>query len=122
MKQTSSSFLSRLARFGAGLVLAAFALATSAFAQGTGSVAGSVVSTATRNALQGAVVSAPALGRTELTDNAGAFIMQGVPAGTVQLTVSYAGFEERKLSVTVTAGQVARADAEMKPAQAIVMD
>ena len=122
MKQTSSSFLSRLARFGAGLVLAAFALATSASAQGTGSVAGSVVSTATRNALQGAVVSAPALGRSELTDNAGAFLMQGVPAGTVQLTVSYAGFEERKLTVTVTAGQVARADAEMKTAQTIVMD
>ena len=53
MKTPRNSFLSRLALLGAGLLLAV----SSALAQGAGSVAGSVVSTATRNALQGAVVS-----------------------------------------------------------------
>ena len=122
MKTPSSLFVSRLARVSAGLLLAAVASATSASAQVTGSVAGSVVSTATRNALQGAVVSAPSLGRSELTDSSGAFLLQGLPAGNLELTVSYSGFEDRKLPVVVRAGQVTRIDAEMKPAQAILMD
>ena len=115
MKTPSSSFLSRLARFSAGLFLAALLSATSASAQVTGSVAGAVVSTATRNALQGAVVSAPSLGRSELTDNSGAFLLQGLPAGNLELTISYSGFEDRKIPVVVRAGQVTRVDAEMKP-------
>jgi len=118
MKTPSNSFLSRLALVGAGLLLAV----SSAFAQGTGSVAGSVVSIATRNALQGAVVSIPALGRSELTDSAGTFLIQGVPAGNVELIVSYSGFEDRRIPVAVRAGQVTRAEAEMKSAQAIMLD
>ena len=48
----------------------------------TGNITGAVTSVGTKNALQGATVSIPALKRTEFTDNAGVFNFQGIPAGT----------------------------------------
>ena len=88
----------------------------------TGAVAGSVVSTATRNGLQGAVISVPALNRSEFTDNAGAFLIQGLPAGPVELVVSYNGFETRRITATVRARETTRVEADMKPSQTLVMD
>lgn len=89
---------------------------------GTGSVAGSVTSTSTRNALQGAVVSIPALNRTEFTDSAGTFLLGNVPSGSVELVISYSGFEDQRRTVAVRAGEAAKLDVDMKPSQALVMD
>jgi hypothetical protein len=88
----------------------------------TGAVAGTVVSTATRNALQGAVVTLPTLNRTELTDNAGSFLIQGLPAGPVELVVSYNGFETSRLTATVRPRETTRVEAGMKSAQTVVME
>jgi len=93
-----------------------------AHAQVTGVISGSVVSTATRNGLQGATVSVPAQGRAEFTDSAGLFLLQGVSPGAVEVVVSYSAFEVRRVTVTVRGGETARVEVEMKPAQAIVMD
>ncbi|MFM9090528.1 MAG: carboxypeptidase-like regulatory domain-containing protein, partial [Verrucomicrobiota bacterium] len=104
------------------LVLLTFLAGGAAHAQATGVISGSVVSTATRNGLQGATVSVPAQGRTEFTDSAGLFLLQGVSPGAVEVVVSYSAFEERRVTVTVRGGETARVEVEMKPAQAIVMD
>lgn len=103
------------------LFLAAVA-GVSAFAQGTGSVSGTITSAATRNALQGAVVSIPSLNRSELTDNAGAFTISGLPAGSLDVVISYAGFEETRRTVTVRAGEAARLDTDLKTANAVMME
>jgi iron complex outermembrane receptor protein len=89
---------------------------------GTGSVAGSVASADTRNALQGATVSIPALNRTEFTDNSGSFLLQNLPAGTIEVVVSYTGFNDEKRTVAVRAGETVRLEATMKPAPALMMD
>lgn len=104
------------------LFLVALLAGGTAHAQATGVISGSVVSTATRNGLQGATVSVPAQGRAEFTDSAGLFLLQGVSPGAVEVVVSYSAFEERRVTVTVRGGETARVEVEMKPAQAIVMD
>ncbi|WP_414661905.1 TonB-dependent receptor [Horticoccus sp. 23ND18S-11] len=101
----------------------AFALpAIRAAAAGTGSVAGSISSSTTRNALQGATVSVPALNRSEFTDGSGGFVLQDLPVGAVEVVISYSGFTDEKRSVTVRAGEVTRLDTEMKASQALMMD
>ncbi len=118
------SSLVRLLRSATSLV-AVLALCTGfahAAAAGSGSVSGSVTSASTRNALQGAVVSIPALNRSEFTDNAGTFTISDLPAGAVELVISYSGFEESRRTVTVRSGEVARLDADLKSTNAVMMD
>jgi TonB-dependent receptor len=74
-------------------------------ADATGVVSGTVSNAATRNLLEGARIDAPALGRSVLTDNAGRFTLGGVPAGNVELVVSYLGLDAKRETVTVGAGQ-----------------
>jgi TonB-dependent receptor len=109
-----------LLRFATGLFLA-FAAAAGAFAQATGAITGSVTSAETRNALQGAVVAIPSLNRTELTDSAGRFLIQNVPAGNHDLVINYNGFAELRRPVSVAMGTPARIDAEMKSSTGVVM-
>jgi TonB-dependent receptor len=81
------------------------ALVPSAFAAdaGRGQISGSVSSRSTGNALQGAEVKLPALGRSTLTDSAGHYVFFDVPAGEVSVTAAYSGFEEKSQPVTVAA-------------------
>lgn len=95
---------------------------TAALAQQTGAISGSVVSSSTRNGLQGASVRIPALNISEVTDNTGAFLLNNVPVGTVQLEFGYADFEEQRRTVTVTAGQTAQVQIQLKPADVITME
>lgn len=88
----------------------------------TGTVTGSVVSTATKNALQGATVAVSGLGRIELTDSAGSFLLRDLPAGPVEFVIAYAGFEEQRVSALVRAGQTATVEVSLKPAQAVMME
>ena len=115
---------SRLLRLATSLVLlfGLAGLAGRAAEAGTGSVSGTVLSTATNNALQGATVAISGLGRTELTDNAGAFLIRNLPAGPVEFVISYAGFEDQRVSATVRPGQTSTVEAAMKPAQAVMME
>jgi iron complex outermembrane recepter protein len=111
----------RLLRAATSLFLLITASAVLRAADG-GSITGSVTSSKTRNALQGATVTVPSLNRTELTDSAGAFAMPNLPAGQVEVIISYSGFEEERKTVMVQAGQATRLDSEMKPTGTIMMD
>ena len=95
---------------------------TAVLAQGTGSISGTVISATTRNGLQGASVRIPALNIAEITDNTGAFLLNNVPVGPVQLVIGYADFEEQRRTVTVTTGPAAPVMVELKPADIIMME
>src|SRR5688572_2919062 len=103
-------------------VFAFFAVVGSVMAQGTGSLTGSVTSEATRNALQGAIVTIPSLNRTVLTDESGRFLLADVPAGMVELVVSYAGFNDTRQQINVSATGATNVDVPMKSSELITME
>lgn len=88
---------------------------------GTGSILGTVTSASTHNALQGALVSVPAQNLTAFTDSAGGFALHGVGAGTVDVVVSYSGFDESRHKVAVAGGAVARLSVDLKSSELITM-
>lgn len=92
-----------------------------AWAQGTGSVSGSVTSAETRNGLQGATVTITGQNRTEFTDSSGSFLFQNLPAGPAELTIAYEGFAPEKRSVMIRAGEITRLETEMKASQNVVV-
>src|SRR4051812_13185543 len=100
VSRTPESLLRRL-YCAVSLFAFAVSIAAGAHAATAGTITGSVTSTGTRNALQGATVSIPSLNRTEHTDSAGHFVISGVPSGTVDLIVSYPGFTESRKQVTL---------------------
>ncbi len=67
-------------------------------------ISGTVTSKSTGNALQGARVTVPALNKSTLTDNTGRFVLYDVPAGSVDVVVSYVGFTDASQLVDVSAG------------------
>ena len=118
----SPALFGRLLR-AATCLFAGFALfAGSLHAQASGSVAGSVTSTATRNALQGATVTIPSLNRTVLTDEAGRFLITNVPPGPVELVVSYTGFSDSRQQVNVGANSASQVDIQMKSSDVVTME
>ena len=114
--------LSRLARFATGLFAAcALALTARAADAGTGSIAGAISSSQTRNALQGATVTIPSLNRTVLTDESGRFLISNVPPGVAEVIVSYTGFEEARQQVNVTSGGLAQVELQLKSSGVVQM-
>lgn len=91
-------------------------LPTSAWAQGTGSVTGTITD-ATGGALPGVTIELEPAGAPKplatVTDGAGAYRFDNVPAGSAELTVRLINFSTVRRTVTVTAGNTARADAVM---------
>ena len=120
---SGSSPLVRLLRFAISLFLLTAGVGlSSAIAQGTGTVSGSITSSATRNGLQGALVSIAGKNLSVFTDSAGSFTLQGVPAGAHELAISYSGFIETRERVNVSSGQVARVDLALKSSDTVTMD
>jgi hypothetical protein len=83
--------------------------ATAAAAQGvardsTGSIAGTVVSKESGATLPYSVVSVAALGRERFTNERGAFVLGGIPAGRVRLLVKHIGYAPASLVVDVRVG------------------
>ena len=112
----------RLLRHATSL-FAALALGVGALhAQASGSISGSVTSSATRNALQGATVTIPSLNRTVLTDEAGHFLIQGVPPGVVDVVIGYSGFQDARQQVNVGAGATAQVDLQLKSSDVVTME
>jgi hypothetical protein len=104
------------------VLLGAFAVsAAQAQSTSTGSIAGTVTSASTRNALQGATVSIPSLNLVEFTDNAGRFVMSGVPVGVVDVVVTYSGFNEGRQKVTVSSSSPSQVNLELKTSDIITM-
>ncbi|MEO6245503.1 MAG: TonB-dependent receptor, partial [Opitutaceae bacterium] len=113
--------LARLLRLATSLFLLTVAGAA-ALAQSTGTISGSITSTATRNGLQGALVTVAGKNISTFTDNAGAFTLSGVPAGTQELIVSYSGFTDGRERVTVSGNQPARVDLALKSSDTVTME
>lgn len=117
-----STLITRLWRQSTSLfvLLAAFG-ASIAHAQSTGTISGTVTSASTRNALQGATVSVPSANLVEFTDTAGRYVISGVPAGVVDVVVSYSGFSDTTKKITVTSGSPAVSDVELKSSEVLTM-
>ena len=79
-------------------------------------ISGSVSNAGTRDLLEGAIISVPALGRTALTDNTGRYTLADLPAGLHEVVVSYTGLESARRSLAVAAGQRAAQDFELTSA------
>lgn len=116
------SFVRRSLRVAVFAFVASVAGLSAAWAQATGAIAGTVTSTSTRNALQGALVTVTGANRADYTDAAGSFNLQGLPAGTYEVVVSYTGFSEVRERVTVAAGQTAQVALALKSADVITME
>jgi iron complex outermembrane receptor protein len=79
----------------------------------TGVVSGIVTNKTTGNGLIGARVEIPALNRSALVDDTGRFIINGVPAGSHELVVTYTGLDTQRVTVNVAAGQAVVSNFEM---------
>ena len=83
-------------------------------AQAGGTVAGTVTNAATQKALERALISVEGTTLSTVTAADGTFLLAGVPAGSRTITVSYAGLDDARSVVTVTANATARADLALK--------
>lgn len=79
-------------------------------AQTAGRIEGRVTSAASGNALARTIVSIDGTNLQTLTDDAGEYRFSNVPAGTLQVTARYEGFEAATATVAVVAGQAASQD------------
>lgn len=101
-------------------LLMALGVAGHASAQQTGTVTGTVSDVATGQTLESALVRLNDNEAGILTNQAGRYLMVGVPAGTHQLNFLIVGYGEESLQVTVVAGETTVLNAELA-AQAIRM-
>ncbi|MBI5688915.1 MAG: TonB-dependent receptor [Verrucomicrobia bacterium] len=95
--------------------LAASALFAPLGAQSAGTIEGRIFNAATGTALANVRVMIEGTTREVLTDEAGAYVLSGVPAGSARVAVSYLGFERQTAAVSVTAGGVAQRDFDLAP-------
>jgi len=92
-----------------------FSPLAAAHAQGTGSVRGRVIESATNRAIPSASVTIAGIGLGGVTDADGNFVIGNVPPGTHEVSARRVGFIRRAQTVTVGAGASARADFTMTP-------
>ncbi|MDP3071052.1 MAG: TonB-dependent receptor [Opitutaceae bacterium] len=84
--------------------------APAVFAASTGTITGTVANASTRQFLTSAEVRIAGTAQSVLTDRDGTFALRDLAPGTVSLEVSYTGLDPETRSVSVAAGQTARAD------------
>lgn len=94
----------------------AVCFASLAFAQGTGTVAGRVFNTATKEYIRNAEIRIEGTNLVAYSEDAGFYRISGVPAGAANVTVSYTGTQPASAAVNVTAGQTATRDFELQSA------
>jgi TonB-dependent receptor len=86
------------------------------FAQSSGSVTGRVLNAESGRALIGANVVLEGTSYGSATSQSGTYRLQQIPAGDYTLIVRYIGFEEKRESITITAGQSLELDFRLNPA------
>ncbi|MDE2804200.1 MAG: von Willebrand factor type A domain-containing protein [Gemmatimonadota bacterium] len=99
-------------------VFAALALGLappSAHAQ-TGSIVGQVTEANSGQPLSGAVLAVEGTGRLALTNDAGRYLLEGVPAGERTVTVEMVGYAAERMQVTVAPGQTTVLNLVLRPA------
>lgn len=82
-------------------------------AGGAGIVSGMVSNLRTGKMLEGAIVTLPALGRSEVTDETGRYALTGVPSGEHLLVVSYTGLDEARVTVVIEGDRRTARDFEL---------
>src|SRR5437667_4259917 len=85
---------------------------TQAQTERKGGISGSITDTG-GGILQGAQITVEPGGVNVVSDAQGQFLVNGLAAGTYTVTISYVGFVTSTKSITVAAGQVANADAQL---------
>ena len=78
--------------------------ARTARAQGTGTLRGVVIDSATRTPVSGAEVSAAALRQFARTDHHGEFTLDKLPAGEIELSIRRVGYEPQRETIVATGG------------------
>lgn len=102
--------------FGAAVVAFAFAMLTGvspAQAQQEGAITGTVIDAESAEPLSGAQVFIEGTEFGTLTDQDGAYRLEGVPAGEAQVSVQLIGFQRTTQAVNVQAGQTATLNFEI---------
>ena len=109
------SILDRCARLGAlgGTLALLLAFSSTAAAQGTGTITGTILDDLGQPVIQGNVII-DELSLGAATDLDGGYTLEGVPAGTYVLEASYVGFQSQQVAVTVLAGQTTVQDFELE--------
>jgi len=108
---SAGRFLPRFAATAALLVLALVPAAAQDAARGT--ITGRVFNAGTGQYLRDAVVAVKDSSLSAVSEAGGAYTLSGVPAGPVELVVSYSGLDPRTIPVTVAAGQKTRCDVDL---------
>jgi iron complex outermembrane recepter protein len=84
---------------------------------GTGTVTGRVINPVTNDYLRNAEVRVPASNQLVTTGEGGFYRLVNVPAGAIEVVVSYAGYGTARSTVNVTPGATVSRDFELSPAR-----
>lgn len=95
-------------------VLLFIAIPLAAVAQSTGTVSGRVTDRASGDPLSSVQVYIAGTTRGSLTNQQGQFVIAGVPAGSYELRATIIGYAQESQNITVTAGQSATADFQLR--------
>ena len=85
----------------------------SIFAQGSGNISGTVVDKVSGEKIPFAGVRLEGTSLGASTDNDGKFIIRQIPAGEYKLLITYIGYEEQTISVSVVADKTIELNAEL---------
>jgi TonB-dependent receptor len=95
-----------------GCFVAAVLVASHAFAQSaSGRLVGRIDEANTGRSLEGAIVRVEGTPLKGVTDEAGRYVINAIPAGTYRVSVDYVGYVPALFDVTIAAGQTATVDA-----------
>ena len=94
-------------------VAAALALSVSAAAAQSGRITGSVTDATTGEPVVGAQIVIPGTNLEALTNQAGRYLVLGVPVGEVQIRVMIIGYSQQTETVTVSDGGTATVDFQL---------
>ncbi len=98
----------------AGCFLTAMLLASSAFAQsGNGRLVGRIDEASTGRPLEGAIVQVEGAPLRGVTDEAGRYVINAIPAGNYRVSVDYVGYGPVIVDVSIAAGQATTLDASL---------
>jgi TonB-dependent receptor len=98
----------------AGCFVAAVMVVSHAFAQSAnGRLVGQVAEANTGRSLEGAIVQVQGTPLKGVTDEAGRYVINAIPAGTYQVSVDYVGYVPAFFDVSIVAGQSATLDASL---------
>ncbi|MBI5689355.1 MAG: TonB-dependent receptor [Verrucomicrobia bacterium] len=108
-----SPFLAHWPRLLSCGVLLAFGSALSAQSPATGRIAGRIFNPATQEYVRNAEISLEGTALSTFSEDAGAYLLSGVPAGEVTLIVTYTGYDRATARVRVAPGETATRDFEL---------